>query len=102
MGLPSIKELKEKIMDVHKPIARYLCKGKETGLKLMNKDSKIALDVINHFIKQRIPILCMHDSFIVERKYADELEKVMKNTYAKYTQLPDHPAGFQCKVKRNL
>ena len=77
--------------DVHKSIAHYFCNGKESGLRIVNKDSKIALDIINHFVKQGRPILCIHDSFIVEQKYKNELKNVMKKTYTKHTK-------FRCVV----
>lgn len=76
----------------HKPIVHYFCKGKDTGLKIMNKDAKIALDIIQHFAKQNKPILAVHDSFIVQAKYHDELMHIMKSTYKKHT-------GFRIKVK---
>lgn len=81
-----------KFISAHNRIAHYFFTGKETGMKIMNKDSKIALDVINHFAKQMIPILSVHDSFIVEKQYKDELMIIMKNTYRKHT-------GFRCIVK---
>lgn len=75
----------DKFMEVHEPIKHYFCQGKETGLKIMNKDAKIALTIINHFAKQGKPILCIHDSFIVEKEYEMELKQVMKKAYAKHT-----------------
>jgi len=92
--------LMKKFIEVHKPIAHYLCTGHETGLRLMNKDAKIALDIINHFIKQDIPILCIHDSFIIRQLYADELEKVMKEIYRRHTRHPERPEGFRCETER--
>jgi hypothetical protein len=56
----------EKFMEVHAPIAHHFCRGKETGMVTMNKDSKIALRVVSHFVKQGIPIIPVHDSFIVQ------------------------------------
>jgi len=35
-------------MEAHKPISHYFCKGKDTGMRIMNKDAKIALDIVNH------------------------------------------------------
>jgi len=59
----------------------------------MNLDSRIALDVLDHFAKQNIPILAIHDSFIVQDKYKNELWQIMENTYEKHTD------GFTCKIK---
>jgi hypothetical protein len=99
IGITKARPFMDKFMAVHRPIAHYLCTGKETGMRLMNKDSKIALDVIDHFTKQGIPILCMHDSFIVQKQYANELKQVMQRVYHKHTSTPKYPDGFRCKVK---
>ncbi len=71
----------------------HFCNGNDTGLRIMNLDSRIALDVIDHFAKQNIPILAIHDSFIVQDKYEKELRQVMEKTYEKHTK------GFKCKIK---
>lgn len=88
-----IADLIDKFMEVHEPIAHYLCSGKETGMELMNKDAKIARDIVNHFGKKGIPILCIHDSFRVQKQHRDELFMVMKKTYQK------HNKGFEITVK---
>ena len=92
IGITRSMPLIQKFFEVHQPIAHHFCKGKETGMRIMNKDSKIALDVVNHFAKQNIPILAIHDSFIVQKQYRDELFFLMKNTYQKHT-------GFTINVK---
>jgi len=101
IGLIDSRPLIEKFMEIHKPIAHYLCSGKETGLRLMNKDSKIALDVLNHFAKQNISILCMHDSFLVDKTFADELVSTMRKMYRKHTKTLEYVNGFRCKIKRS-
>jgi len=78
---------------VHKEIEKYFCSGKETGLRIMNLDAKIALEIIKHFSMKKICILAVHDSFIVEKKYEDELRKVMSQSYKKFT------GGFNCPIK---
>jgi hypothetical protein len=75
MGM-RFQELTERIMAKHEPIARYFFTG--TGLRLQYRDASIAEKVMMHFAKQDIPCLCIHDSFIVQRRYANELETVMK------------------------
>ena len=47
------------------------------ALELMNKDSIIANMVINHFTQQDIPVLCIHDSFIIQHNKKEELHNVM-------------------------
>jgi len=92
IGITRARPLINQFMLAHQPIAHHFCQGKETGMRIMNKDSKIAIDVVNYFGKKGIPILSIHDSFIVQEQYRDELENVMQNTYHKHT-------GFRIKIK---
>ena len=62
-------------------------------MRIMNLYATIALDVINHFAKQGIPILSVHDSFIVQGRYKDELKRIMQQMYRKHTK------GFRCPIK---
>ena len=58
----------------------------------MNQDAAIALDVCNHFAENNIPILPVHDSFVIQQQYKSELLDVMKRTYTEHTN------GFNCPV----
>ena len=62
-----IKEIINDFFDYHKPIKRYLYSG--VGIKLQYIDSLIAEKVINHLAQLEIPVLCFHDSFIIQSKY---------------------------------
>lgn len=77
--------------ETHQRIAKYFYTG--AILKAMNTDAKIALDVIAHFANLDIPILAIHDSFIVQRRYKLRLRKVMRLTYR------DQTGGFRCPIK---
>jgi len=76
---PLIKKMLEHWLTVHKPIEKYLCSG--IGLKLMYKDSCIAEKVIQHFTSRGIFVMCVHDSFIISKKYKKELKAVMEKSY---------------------
>lgn len=78
-------------LKAHYPISHYFFQ--DTGLKVMNLDSRIAIDIINYFTKQNKNILAIHDSFIVKEKYKKELYEIMDKTYKKYTN------GFYCPIK---
>ncbi len=93
IGITRARPIIEGFKENHKPISHYFASGKESGLRTMNKDAAIALDVLNHFVKQNIPILTVHDSFLVQKKYKDELRKIMAQTYRKHTK------GFRIKIK---
>ena len=87
----SAKSLIERFKKEHPLIAHLFCD--KIGLKLMNLDGKIALEVVENFTSRNIPILAIHDSFIVTIDKRDELEKVMQEAYYKHT------GGFHCEIK---
>ncbi|MCL7407008.1 hypothetical protein MWN63_13570 [Paradonghicola geojensis] len=47
------------------------------ALELMNMDSMIANMVIDYFTQQNTPILCIHDSFIIQYDKEQELRRVL-------------------------
>lgn len=71
----------QKWVDAHSKISKYL--NSDVGIKLQNKDSKIASEIINYFTKKAVPVLVVHDSFLIEEKYEDELVERMNREYYK-------------------
>lgn len=67
------------IFNTHRPIASYF--GTSAGAELMRLDSAIAIDILHHFARKGIPVLGVHDSFIVPNSYGDELREVMIQCY---------------------
>ena len=67
------------IKEAHHPISKYFNTGK--GIKLQNFDSMMAEEVIKYFTKLRIPILCIHDSFVIPSEYVKKLEIIMKEKF---------------------
>ena len=63
----------------HKAIKKYFYSG--FGASLYLYDSTVAEGVINHFTAKDVAVLCIHDSFIIELKYLDELMKVMQDSF---------------------
>jgi hypothetical protein len=47
------------------------------ALRLMNIDSQIANLVIDHFTQKDIPVLCIHDSFIIQYDKEPELRRIL-------------------------
>jgi hypothetical protein len=90
-GLKVKGDLVPMIKEAHEPISEYFCTN--AGLRVMNLDAKIALDVIAHFANDDIPVLAIHDSFIVPRQYKHPLRKAMRLAYKKQT------GGFRCPTK---
>jgi len=85
-----IKELTGMIANTHKRIDKYFYTG--IGINYQFKDSRIAENILKHFTKQKVVCLCIHDSFIVEQKYIDELVEVMKREHKK-------EMGFEGKLE---
>lgn len=79
-GLDGI-ELMKMIQHTHKPIEKYFNSGK--GVELQYIDSQIAESILKHFMNKDVVCLCIHDSFIVEEQYKDELIERMKEEYKK-------------------
>ena len=57
--------------------------GTGIGLKFQRLDSDIAEATMLHFARKDIPVLPVHDSFIIFEKYEDELRNVMKREFKK-------------------
>ncbi len=93
LGITESKNLMNEFKKTHWRIDKYFLKGKKFGYELMNLDSKIAYDVCDHFLNKKIPILPIHDSFIVEKQYKKELDNVMDEMFQKYAN------GFKCPRK---
>ena len=72
-----LHKLLDAFIDQHPEIEPFLCTGK--GLGLMYLDSRIAESVIEQLIDKSIPVLCVHDSFIVAHHQKNELLQAMEH-----------------------
>ncbi|MBC2734146.1 MAG: hypothetical protein HF981_07300 [Desulfobacteraceae bacterium] len=63
----------------HEPIAHYL--ASDVGIDLQYWDSVLAEYIMVHFAQQGIPCLPVHDSYIIDFRYEDELIQVMKEGF---------------------
>ena len=80
-----IIEIINKLKNLHPDIAEFLCTG--AGIELQNEDSQMASIIINKFTKDKVPVLPIHDSFIVQEDYASELREVMITAYQDVVQV---------------
>ena len=69
----------DEILITHKPIKKYFFSGQ--GIKLQNFDAMMAEKVINHFTNLDIPVLCIHDSFLIAADKTKDLNQVMTEKY---------------------
>jgi hypothetical protein len=76
-----IQDLVDKFSEAHKPIQKYFFK--DYGVKLQRTDSRIAERVINEFTIEEIPVLCLHDSFIVAIEYKEKILRLMIESFQK-------------------
>ena len=75
----SWKDLRQQILDSHKPISHLFFTG--VGNKLQFKDSCIAENVMLQFANQNQAALPIHDSFIMQEGYAGHLEEAMRRAF---------------------
>lgn len=92
-GITKAIQIVKGFKETHKPIAHHFFSDNDNGLRVMNKDASIALDIVDHFVKKGVPILAIHDSFIVQEQHKEELHETMDRVYKKHT------GGFSCPIK---
>ena len=51
--------------------------GTDKGVELMNVDGRITARIINHFTKKNIPVLTIHDSYVIPDVHSGELRTIM-------------------------
>jgi hypothetical protein len=75
-----LQRLLDAFKEKHPAIADSICKDK--GVELMKVDGRITAKVINHFTNKNIPILSIHDSYIIQNQHSDQLITVMNKAVA--------------------
>ncbi len=71
--------LLNRIMSAHKPIRGYFFSG--IGRRLQCFDSAVMTLVLNHCVTSGIPVLQVYDAVIVQRRLAEEIAAVMRQSY---------------------
>ena len=79
-----LTELLQTIKEHHADIKHLICSG--AGLGLMNIDSQMCEYVVSDFVKRDVPILTVHDSFIVQIGQEDRLKELMQTAFEKVTR----------------
>lgn len=74
-----IENIYNQLLNHNQPIAKYMNTG--VAMDLMNKDSDIAEKIMNYFVYKKIPIRCIHDSFIVPASKEALLRKLMETSF---------------------
>lgn len=80
------KKLRDMILERHKPIRHMFFCG--IGNSLQYRDSMIAEQVMLYFAKRDIPVLPVHDSFLIQTGLYLELLEVMGKEFKKQIGVP--------------
>lgn len=73
-------EVSTAVLETHSAVAHHFYTGAGSRLQLL--DSQVAEAVMLHFAELNIPILPLHDSFLMHHGYERELPEVMKKVFA--------------------
>ena len=71
-----LKKLIQAFLERNPIMAKYL--GTDQGVKLMRYDGEMAMRLLNYFTDKGIPVLSVHDSFIVEANQEVQLIQKME------------------------
>ena len=82
-SLGSAKAVMLLIFDAYPQFASLFCSKDSYGRLLQNADSHLANDILEVMISKNITCLPVHDSFIVQLRYADLLSKTMGDCFRK-------------------
>jgi len=81
--------LLDAFIDKHPQFKGVLNTGQ--ALRLMNIESQIANMVLDHFTNKNIPVLCIHDSFIIQYDKEPELRRILDQaTHQVTNSIIDH------------
>jgi hypothetical protein len=75
-----VKPVLDALLKKHSPIAGQLF-DPSLGVKLQNLDASIAEEILLEFVEKGIPILSIHDSFIVPKEHDDLLRATMSEVF---------------------
>ena len=69
----------DELLEAHKPLREHFFSV--TGKTLQRVDSNIMADIQKKFVQMGIPVLCIHDSCIVQEEHEGLLHDVMSEVY---------------------
>ncbi|KLN62179.1 hypothetical protein WH96_01195 [Kiloniella spongiae] len=81
-----LEVIQKALEDKHPKVSKYF--GADIGVTLMNYDSQITEKIIEEFVAHDVPILSIHDSYIVPCDYEDWLIETMQEAFGHVMKLP--------------
>ena len=76
-----LEDILNRFVKKHEPIQSSFFSS--NTISVMKIDAEIAEYIINHFTDQGTPVLAIHDSFLINRIYEDDLKTVMQTACRK-------------------
>ena len=80
-----LEQLLHQFVEENRAIEHYICADK--GVELMAIDGRITTRIIDHFTRRNIPILTVHDSYVIQSEHEAALMKQME--YATEVEIGD-------------
>ena len=74
---PELLVILNSLRDLHPVISGSI--ASDAGIRLMNTDSHITARILDHFTQQAIPVLPIHDSYLIPYGMEHELTEAMNN-----------------------
>lgn len=81
-----LAEVHSVLADKHPVIEKYF--GADVGIKLMNRDAQITEIILEKFVEALVPVLPVHDSYIVPVGNEDALVEIMQQAFEKVMGVP--------------
>ena len=78
-------QLLDQFVEENRVIEHYICADK--GVDLMAIDGRITTRIIGHFTRKNVPILTVHDSYVIQSEHEAALMKQME--YATEVEIGD-------------
>jgi hypothetical protein len=92
-----LDDLINKFVSKHKFIEKYFFSS--CGIKLQNLDSRMAELIIDHFTQHKIPVLCIHDSFVITADRAEELKICMIESFHRVIAEKSFIGSYEVQIK---
>lgn len=91
-----LSKVLRQLRDKHPLIADKICSG--AGIDLQFTDSQITEKIVKHFTSISVPVLCIHDSYIVPEGYAGDLREMMRSAWGSNVSLTNHVSNTWDKM----
>ena len=96
------KIMRDLVITKHKAIEEFFCT--DCGITFMRIDSDITMEVVTYFAKMNVPVLSVHDSYIIDFQRAgmldEKLHEVFEKRFGFKANIPREDRGADEALKR--